>query len=73
MIDLDLIFFGNEIFSSEKLSIPHPRLQDRKFVLFPLKDVAEDYLHPVLKKTVKQLTEETKDTSVIKKTSEKLG
>ncbi|MEO2058486.1 MAG: 2-amino-4-hydroxy-6-hydroxymethyldihydropteridine diphosphokinase [Mesonia sp.] len=72
VIDLDLIFFGNEIFSSEKLSIPHPRLQDRKFVLFPLKDVGEDYLHPVLKKTVKQLTEETKDTSVIKKTSKKL-
>ncbi len=72
VIDLDLIFFGNEIISSEKLVVPHPRMAERKFVLFPLKDIAGTFQHPVLRKNVELLAEETPDDSEIEKTAEEL-
>lgn len=57
-IDIDILFFDNLIFQSDRLSLPHPRLQDRDFVLQPLCDIAEHFQHPSLKKTVKQLLKE---------------
>ncbi|SKC00108.1 2-amino-4-hydroxy-6-hydroxymethyldihydropteridinediphosphokinase [Sphingobacterium nematocida] len=55
LIDIDIIYFNDEIYESENLSIPHPLLQFRNFVLIPLCEIAEDYQHPVLLKTTRQL------------------
>ncbi len=62
-IDIDIIFYDDLIFESEDLSIPHPRMQDRNFVLFPLNEIASEWTHPILHKSVKQLLEESQDTS----------
>lgn len=52
VIDLDILLFNQEIMSSESLSIPHPRLHERRFVLEPLAELAPDLIHPILKLTV---------------------
>ncbi|MGC1219250.1 MAG: 2-amino-4-hydroxy-6-hydroxymethyldihydropteridine diphosphokinase [Phormidesmis sp.] len=54
-LDLDLLLFGDRIIAAPKLSIPHPRLHERPFVLVPLMDIAAHWLHPVLHQTVEQL------------------
>lgn len=54
-IDIDILFFNNEIIDNENLSVPHPHLHKRRFALTPLNEIAEDFIHPVFKKTVKEL------------------
>ncbi|HYX49437.1 MAG TPA: 2-amino-4-hydroxy-6-hydroxymethyldihydropteridine diphosphokinase, partial [Ktedonobacteraceae bacterium] len=54
-IDIDILFYGNEVYKDEELEIPHPRLQERDFVLQPLADIDPDFPHPVLKKTIREL------------------
>ncbi len=71
-IDLDIIFSSEGIIHTDKLSVPHPSMQDRKFVLKPLEEIAKEEEHPVLKKTVQQLLTHTSDTSRITKTDEEL-
>jgi deoxyguanosine kinase len=66
IIDIDLISFDEEIIDSEKLQIPHPLMQNRKFVLLPIQDLNLDWKHPVLKKTISELLEFTSDQSVCK-------
>ncbi|MBF4472140.1 2-amino-4-hydroxy-6-hydroxymethyldihydropteridine diphosphokinase [Flavobacterium sp. HJJ] len=63
-IDIDLIAFDSEIIDSEHLQIPHPLMQNRKFVLLPFQDLKLDWVHPVLKKTIPELIEITPDDSV---------
>ena len=67
IIDIDLVSFNEEIINTETLQIPHPFLQDRKFVLQPCCDLKPDWKHPVLKETFRELLQHTKDNSVIKK------
>ncbi|MFE3866862.1 2-amino-4-hydroxy-6-hydroxymethyldihydropteridine diphosphokinase [Flavobacterium sp. LS2P90] len=66
IIDIDLISFDEEIIDSEKLQIPHPLMQNRKFVLLPIQDLNLDWKHPVLKKTISELLESSPDQSVCK-------
>ena len=57
-IDLDIIFFDNQISEDEFITLPHPRMHEREFVLKPLAEVNPDYIHPILNKTTKELLEE---------------
>jgi 2-amino-4-hydroxy-6-hydroxymethyldihydropteridine diphosphokinase len=54
-IDIDILFYDNEVYKGEELEIPHPRLQERDFVLQPFADLNPDFFHPVLKKTIREL------------------
>lgn len=55
IIDLDIIFYNNEIYDEEDLKVPHPDMQNRDFVLKPLNDLCPDYVHPILGKTIREL------------------
>lgn len=66
LIDIDLIFFDDEVIATDNLQVPHPLLQDRNFVLLPLADLKLDIVHPILKKTVKELIAISADASVCK-------
>ena len=54
-IDIDIIFYKELIYRSKKLEIPHPRMHERDFVLKPFLDIEKDFVHPVLKKKLKDL------------------
>lgn len=66
-IDLDILFFEDEIIENELLSVPHPRLEQRLFVLHPMVEIAPDFVHPKLKKTTSKLVEDCTDDSPISK------
>jgi len=55
IIDLDIIFFNNEIYNEEKLKVPHPDMQNRDFVLGPMCDLNEEFVHPVLGVSMREL------------------
>lgn len=60
-IDIDILYFGEDVIEQQFLQIPHPRLHLRNFTLYPLAELAPDYTHPVLKKTNRQLLAESTD------------
>jgi len=60
-IDLDLLFFDDQIINTPELSVPHPSLHERRFVLEPLNEVAPDFRHPSLGKSVADLRNDLKD------------
>lgn len=64
-MDLDILYFGNEIIDTQMVNAPHPRLHERKFTLLPLCDIAPDYVHPVMKKTNLQLLDECQDAGKV--------
>ncbi|WP_155283732.1 2-amino-4-hydroxy-6-hydroxymethyldihydropteridine diphosphokinase [Capnocytophaga felis] len=71
-IDLDILFFDDKIIKTENLQIPHPQIENRKFVLFPLADIAPEKKHPILKKNIQELLKNSPDVSEITKIDEKI-
>ncbi|ERJ60483.1 2-amino-4-hydroxy-6-hydroxymethyldihydropteridine diphosphokinase [Sphingobacterium paucimobilis] len=67
LIDIDIIYFNEDVYESENLIIPHPLLQLRNFVLVPLCEIAAEYVHPVLRRSNKELLAQSTDTLVVKK------
>jgi 2-amino-4-hydroxy-6-hydroxymethyldihydropteridine diphosphokinase len=67
IIDIDILFFNEEIINTEELTVPHPLMAERKFVLEPMMEIAPKFIHPVFKKNMVQLLNECEDKSAIKK------
>ncbi|MCK9159118.1 MAG: 2-amino-4-hydroxy-6-hydroxymethyldihydropteridine diphosphokinase [Bacteroidaceae bacterium] len=59
LIDIDLLLYGDLIFSNQELIIPHPQMVKRRFVMEPMAEIAPGLLHPILKKTMTELFQET--------------
>ena len=64
-IDLDLLIFKNHVSDTEFLTIPHPRLPERRFVLVPLVEMVPNLIHPILGKSFSDLLSQTKDRSTV--------
>jgi 2-amino-4-hydroxy-6-hydroxymethyldihydropteridine diphosphokinase len=60
IIDIDIIFYENLVISSESLTIPHPHMHKREFVMLPSLEIAPSFLHPIFKKSIAELYEEYK-------------
>jgi len=67
IIDIDILFFNNSIIRDERLTIPHPEIQYRRFALAPLEEIAPFYIHPVLNRTVRELLADCSDPLTVKK------
>src|SRR5690349_2847274 len=67
VIDIDILLFNNDQYDLPFLKIPHPEMQNRRFALTPLAEIAGDLQHPVLKKSITQLLEECPDELAVKK------
>jgi len=66
-IDIDILFYNSDIISEPGLHIPHPELQNRRFTLEPLAEIAPQFIHPVLNVTILRLKNDLKDNLLIKK------
>lgn len=71
-IDLDILLYDNRMVDSERLTIPHPRMHERRFVLVPLAQIAPKLLHPRLKKNIKELLVCCRDGSGVRPYPEKV-
>ncbi|MBK7182486.1 MAG: 2-amino-4-hydroxy-6-hydroxymethyldihydropteridine diphosphokinase [Bacteroidetes bacterium] len=60
-IDLDILFFNNDIIDSPDLKVPHPYLHERKFTLVPLAEIAANFVHPIFNKSIAELENECSD------------
>lgn len=66
-MDIDILYFDEELIQNESLTVPHPRIAQRKFVLVPLVEIAPDFVHPLFQQSNFQLLESCNDESMIKR------
>lgn len=66
-IDLDILFYDNLVYHSPKVTLPHPAIQDRRFVLIPLAELSARKIHPIYRKTINTLLNECADLLPVKK------
>ena len=67
LIDIDILFYDNKIVKTQNLTIPHPRLNERAFVLIPLAEIAPDLVHPKLDKCIAELAKNVKGQNEVRK------
>lgn len=67
IIDIDILFFNNDIIRTPDLVVPHPEIQNRRFVLVPLKEISPYFIHPILQKTPAELLNECADKLNVQK------
>jgi len=65
-MDIDILFFNDEIIDEPNLKIPHPYVQERRFVLIPMNEIAKNHIHPFSKKSIDALLEECADDLEVK-------
>ncbi len=65
-IDLDILFYGQQVIDEPDLAVPHPRMHQRRFVLMPLSELDPLFLHPLLRRTVNQLLSEAGKQSEVR-------
>lgn len=68
-IDLDILFFNEDVIAEKELTIPHPQVQNRRFALVPMAEIAPQLLHPVLQKTIAELLQDCPDLLDVHKIS----
>ena len=68
-IDIDILFFDEIVLDDKNLTIPHPLIKERKFILEPLAEIAGGFIHPLYKKTVRQMFRECSDNHLVRKIS----
>jgi 2-amino-4-hydroxy-6-hydroxymethyldihydropteridine diphosphokinase len=66
-MDIDILFYDDLVWDQDNLKIPHPRIQDRRFVLVPLDEIAPKLIHPVFRKTIRELLQDCTDTKNVRK------
>jgi 2-amino-4-hydroxy-6-hydroxymethyldihydropteridine diphosphokinase len=67
MIDIDILLFGNAVLDSAEVTIPHPAMSERRFVLDPLAEIAAEARHPVLNKTIRELRDALPSGAMVRK------
>ena len=67
IIDIDILLFGNSTVNTQDLKVPHPAMQERRFVLEPLAEIAPEQLHPVFKRTIRELRDALPPGQAVKK------
>lgn len=66
IIDIDILFIDQKIVNTVKLTVPHPCIQERNFVLAPMKEINHSFLHPILQKTIEELYLSSSDQSAVR-------
>jgi 2-amino-4-hydroxy-6-hydroxymethyldihydropteridine diphosphokinase len=72
-IDIDILLFGNSVIETKGLTVPHPALHDRRFVLEPLAEIAPDVRHPVFKRTIRELRDALPPGQAVRKLTDNVS
>lgn len=67
LIDIDLLYFGDQVVSSDVLTVPHPEIQNRRFTLLPLAEIVAEGIHPLLQKSQSELLDICEDNLEVKR------